>query len=1108
MGSSKRVKVGYRYYMGEHIACCYGPVDAVTAIDIGERRAWSGNVTDNQSISISQRNLFGGDDREGGVEGTVDVLMGGPTQTQNSYLVAKCSPNVPAYRGVLTMVFRGVNSLRSFCWSAMNPYIKPVEVTVRRILSGWNTAVWYPEKAEIGPPETTTAIVPSNGTWEYVLLNEQVDPGYTNLTPPGFGVTWLSGQAPFKNPGAGGNTDWPSDKVLWVRKTITLPANTSCSVDIFIENGGLVYWNGVKIGELNLDNDISGQEGGVFAIPRVNLSAPETGTLMVKCFNDIVGPTELQITVNADLIVSPDMNPAHIIYQCITDPIWGMGWPTSQIDSASFTAAADALHSEGFGISLEWSQQSKISDFIQSIVDHVGAVFYSHPQTGKFGIKLIRDDYDPELLPAFDESSVLSLNSFQRKAVGETINEITVVYRDKESGKDTSVTVQDLASVQSQGATITQVKQYPGISSAELAQRVAMRDLVAGTATLSKVSINVNRRAWNLFPGDVFKLSWAKLGLSAVIYRVLSVNYGSLTDPKIRVEAVEDVFGLPDNTYVGQQPEGWIDSDQPPAQIDTTYLTELSYYELVQYTDQATRDAYSGQESFVVALAEQPSPANSSLLIYSSATDDTSAYLQIDGLGEYTPTAELDGAIEADDLTAVYTNEKGFAPSVGDYVYIDEEAIEIVSVDTGTKTIGLARAVMDTVPTAHADGAKIWQWSGELGFTSVDTDFTEGETTYVRYVGKSSVGESGLDGAYTDSITHQSRWMLPYPPANVKINASSFPASADAVLAITWVGRNRLQQTAGLIDFFEGNIDPEAGTTYTVRFYNDDNDVLLFTATGIAPGVGGSSQGWDASSSGATRCRVEVSAQRDGLDSWQTFAHAFDVTGGVPFSSVSLLLHMDGTNGSTTFTDNSGTPKTVTANNGAAISTAQSKFGGASGLFDGSNDFLSIAADSAFNMGTGPWTIECWIRPTSKANNYAAIIGSSHATFTGTACSLLLGGTSTTPSGWRNKIVLSHFGQNPILISTTSINLDTWYHVAVTYDGANVRLFVNGNLEQTTASSQTFDFSATSGTRIGRDGWNAGAGHFAGYIDDLRVTKGYCRYTVNFVPPSAPYPNS
>ena len=88
------------------------------------------------------------------------------------------------------------------------------------------------------------------------------------------------------------------------------------------------------------------------------------------------------------------------------------------------------------------------------------------------------------------------------------------------------------------------------------------------------------------------------------------------------------------------------------------------------------------------------------------------------------------------------------------------------------------------------------------------------------------------------------------------------------------------------------------------------------------------------------------------------------VAASVPFSSVSLLLHMDGTNGSTLFVDSSQSPKSVTASGNAQISTTQSKFSGSSGLFDGSGDYLSIPFTSGggFDFGTSNFTVEFFTR--------------------------------------------------------------------------------------------------------------------------------------------------
>ena len=72
--------VGYRYYMAVLMGLCRGPVDEVTEIKVGGRTAWTGVVTGNTNVEISASNLFGGDDKEGGVRGTLFVAMGASDQ--------------------------------------------------------------------------------------------------------------------------------------------------------------------------------------------------------------------------------------------------------------------------------------------------------------------------------------------------------------------------------------------------------------------------------------------------------------------------------------------------------------------------------------------------------------------------------------------------------------------------------------------------------------------------------------------------------------------------------------------------------------------------------------------------------------------------------------------------------------------------------------------------------------------------------------------------------------------------------------------------------------------------------------------------------------------
>ena len=238
-----------------------------------------------------------------------------------------------------------------------------------------------------------------------------------------------------------------------------------------------------------------------------------------------------------------------------------------------------------------------------------------------------------------------------------------------------------------------------------------------------------------------------------------------------------------------------------------------------------------------------------------------------------------------------------------------------------------------------------------------------------------------------------------------------------------------------------------------------------------------------------------------------------------PFrSQVSLLLHGNGTNGSTTITDNSPTPKTVTAVDNAQISTAQSKFGGASIAFDGTGDFLSTPNNAAFDFGSGDLTLEAWVyiaanSPADQDGNRGAIICN---TWPATSTPLgwqfaLLGNTTTTGIA----IALDTWGpaaaNGTLYRSTVTVPQLIWNHVAATVSGGTRRLFLNGSLIAGTSLTIGTGFTQLNNNgnamRVGQAANTLYPSPLNGYIDDLRITKGVARYTANFTHPAAPFPD-
>ena len=246
------------------------------------------------------------------------------------------------------------------------------------------------------------------------------------------------------------------------------------------------------------------------------------------------------------------------------------------------------------------------------------------------------------------------------------------------------------------------------------------------------------------------------------------------------------------------------------------------------------------------------------------------------------------------------------------------------------------------------------------------------------------------------------------------------------------------------------------------------------------------------SGSSNTITGLNLSGNKWGIDIKEEW-DAKSIPGDPYYNSCSLLLHFDGNNGSTTFTDNSPSPKTVTSNNGTAISTVQSKFGGASVLFDGTNDYLSIPNNTNFNLSGGSYTIECWIRPTGNYSGYNAIITKRIGVSASSAWQIYLRITTGAFS----------FYDGTERVSSVTPTANVWSHVAAVYNGSTINLYLNGVSVLSTAIVNT-DYDAP----IYIGSVPAGNEYFNGYIDELRVTKGIARYTTNFTTSSVAFANN
>lgn len=923
MGKSKAVTVGYKYYSGQHHVLCHGPIDRIEQILVDDRTAWTGEQGDG-SINVSAESLFGGESREGGISGTVDIAMGGPTQGQNSYLVSKLGADVPAYRGVVSAILRQ-------CYMGNNPYLKPWAYRAARIsVRQDGIDQWYPSKAGISHTLNGSAAFYflldrsnslSSGQFasiknaaksgldliaDYVEANpgERVDvavrfysAGSTADERTDVDAADITALKAFID-GAGQVTGGDVDSAFgfiesWFSASINVAfdkravifvtdSGTEDGMTTTSSPGGNAYEMINRLAPFSYPNTVD-----IYAINYNTSETAYTG-LIDNTASDgipiISGSDDAGLTDAVEAALSSrftDLNPAHIIRECLTDPDWGMGYQDADIDDASFQAAANVLAAEGLGISLLWDRQTTLESFVAEVIKHIDAALYVSRTSGKFVLKLIRFDYDPETLLVLDESNIAKIQNPSTPTFGELTNSITVKFWDAETSKDASVTLQDPALVQMQGAVIGTTVQYPGFTYSRNAVIAAQRDLRSVSFPLFACTIYANREAKDLNIGDVFKLSWGKWQIDNLIMRVTALAFGDGKSSQVRITCVQDVFNTPEVQLVLDDGGAWEDptSDATPATNRIAF--EAPYYELSQMLGQADLDSSLGtnpEVGYVMAAAAQPASGFNARLW----TDSGPGYEDVNAM-DFAPSCTLDGDLDQTTTVIPIENASNFDLIViGSFCQIGDgnDAMELCRVDAvddvgGTITLG--RGALDTVPQIHASGTRVYFWDAYSGIDP--TQYVAGEEVDLKITPISGAGQLPLASAPADTVTLDNRAIRPYPPADFQINGDSYlPAQTyTGTLTLTWAHRDRLQQTGGVInDHTDGSIGPEPGTEYYLRGYV--GGVLIDSIDDIAAAT----VNWTPTASG--EWTVYVGAIRDGYESMQMAYHTFTFGDLYPFT--------------------------------------------------------------------------------------------------------------------------------------------------------------------------------------------------------------------------------
>jgi len=214
--------------------------------------------------------------------------------------------------------------------------------------------------------------------------------------------------------------------------------------------------------------------------------------------------------------------------------------------------------------------------------------------------------------------------------------------------------------------------------------------------------------------------------------------------------------------------------------------------------------------------------------------------------------------------------------------------------------------------------------------------------------------------------------------------------------------------------------------------------------------------------------------------------------------NTTLLLNMD----KSAISDKSGKVVLETVGD-AKVSTVQKKYGTSSMYFDGSGDYLTFPSNPQYAFGTGDFTVECWVNSADVSTAQKGFIQTSDVVgglSTGYATGItFLFGARQNGSGAASLsgAVLANIAGTNIGSSAAVVTANTWTHLALVRASGTVTIYVDGvSVGSGTAAGNC------SGTNLVVGGYYSTGYLYNGYIDDLRITRGYARYTANFTPPT------
>jgi len=551
----------------------------------------------------------------------------------------------------------------------------------------------------------------------------------------------------------------------------------------------------------------------------------------LQTFDDLAGTAghaglgDSLALLNDTHFIGPDLNPAVAAWDVWTNTRWGRGFGLSDVDIASFQAAAATCFAEGIGWTNVQDEQTTTGAIQDLLEQHMDAYIGPNPLTGLIEVTLARPDYTIPALPLVSDvgaaANLLEVKQWDQGDWSNTKNRIRIRYTAREKDwKETHAVETAAGNRIIQGRTATEEIRFPGCHTQAVGSIIAAREKRGLSLPLQKGTIVVNRTAYELRPGQVFRLTSAQTQTTDLPVRVTKMSIGDTRRQSLELSVVEDIFGNEPATVEPNPPSDFV----PPIQVVAPFLAaDQAAFEAPFIMMRA--DVSPNSVPRVATLARRV-PGNAAIeyeVLRRVGTPPAGAYTSTDfvrqsfttvgelrnaeagpqaGQGLFSMQIDPIGSESLDGLIDIY------APAIGNFAGVavispglaNEEFVlfdEIVDDLAGIRLENVYRACMDTFWKSHNAGERIWFfWTGGLGM---------GGETYTQGIG---VEMKFLPRSPNDAVLEASAVALPV----VTIDDNTGPRNNKPLLPAICSFEEGIWP-AGDIDF-DGTVVPQAGGNY------------------------------------------------------------------------------------------------------------------------------------------------------------------------------------------------------------------------------------------------------------------------------------------------------